>query len=119
MITASLSNLNFRTYRYSFQGQEKDDEVAGASNSINYTYRMHDVRVGRFFAVDPLAGKYPMLSSYQFSSNNPIGMIEIEGLEGMALVNKEKDKYAYASSYLEFDKSAIHIFIHGSPAGIT
>src|SRR5690606_20607467 len=27
-------------------------------NSVNYTYRMHDPRLGRFFAVDPLADKY-------------------------------------------------------------
>src|SRR5690606_4639049 len=41
-------------YRYGFQGQEKDDEVKGSGNSINYKYRMHDPRIGRFFAVDPL-----------------------------------------------------------------
>jgi hypothetical protein len=40
-------------YRYSFQNQEKDDEIKGSGNSINYSYRMHDPRVGRFFAVDP------------------------------------------------------------------
>jgi len=69
-------------YRYGFQGQEKDDEIKGEGNSINYTYRMHDPRIGRFFAVDPLSSDYPMLSVYQFSANNPIGLVEIEGLEG-------------------------------------
>jgi len=69
-------------YRYGFQGQEKDDEIKGEGNSINYKYRMHDPRVGRFFAVDPLTWSYPELTPYQFSSNNPIGMVEIEGLEG-------------------------------------
>jgi RHS repeat-associated protein len=57
------------SYRYGFQGQEKDDEVKGAGNSVNYTYRMHDPRLGRFFAVDPLAGKYPWNSVYAFSEN--------------------------------------------------
>jgi hypothetical protein len=38
-------------YRYGFQGQEKDDEIKGGKgNSLNYTFRMHDPRVGRFFA---------------------------------------------------------------------
>jgi RHS repeat-associated protein len=46
-------------YRYGFQGQEKDDEIKGEGNSLNYTFRMHDPRVGRFFAVDPLTAKYP------------------------------------------------------------
>jgi len=70
-------------YRYSFQGQEHDDEVKGDGNSINYKYRMHDPRVGRFFSVDPLAKKYPELSTYQFSSNSPVINIELEGLEGI------------------------------------
>ncbi len=69
-------------YRYGFQGQEKDDEVKGPGNSVNYKYRMHDPRIGRFFAVDPLAPKYPSLSVYHFSHNSPIGTVEIEGLEG-------------------------------------
>jgi RHS repeat-associated protein len=69
------------TYRYGFQGQEKDDEIKGEGNSLNYTFRMHDPRVGRFFAVDPLSPEYPWLSPYQFSANRPIDMIEREGLE--------------------------------------
>jgi RHS repeat-associated protein len=42
------------SYRYGFQGQEKDDEIKGEGNSVNYKFRMHDPRLGRFFAVDPL-----------------------------------------------------------------
>ncbi len=68
-------------YRYGFQNQEKDDEVKGAGNSVNYTFRMHDPRVGRFFAVDPLAGMYPHNSVYAFSENRVIDMNELEGLE--------------------------------------
>ena len=68
-------------YRYGFQGQEKDDEVKGKGNSLNYKYRMHDPRIGRFFAVDPLAAKYPWNSSYAFSENRVIDRVELEGLE--------------------------------------
>lgn len=68
-------------YRYAFQGQEKDDGVKGVGNSYNYTYRMHDSRLGRFFAVDPLASKYPHYSTYQFSGNKLIAHVEFEGLE--------------------------------------
>ena len=42
---------------------------------------MHDPRVGRFFAVDPLAAEYPHNSVYAFSENRVIDMIELEGLE--------------------------------------
>ncbi len=42
---------------------------------------MHDPRIGRFFAVDPLTGKYPFYSPYAFSGNRVIDAIELEGLE--------------------------------------
>lgn len=44
---------------------------------------MHDPRVGRFFAVDPITSSYPGLTPYQFSSNRVIDYIEWEGLEGV------------------------------------
>ncbi|MBU3661404.1 MAG: hypothetical protein FGM14_16165 [Flavobacteriales bacterium] len=68
-------------YRYGFQNQEKDDELKGAGNSVNYKYRMHDPRVGRFFAVDPLADKYPYYSPYSFSGNRVIDYVESKGCE--------------------------------------
>jgi len=68
-------------YRYGFQGQEKDDEIKGEGNSLNYKFRMHDPRVGRFFAVDPLFREYPYYSPYSFGGNKPIRNIELEGLE--------------------------------------
>ncbi|SEC57276.1 RHS repeat-associated core domain-containing protein, partial [Tenacibaculum sp. MAR_2009_124] len=80
------------SYRYGFQGQEKDDEVKGEGNSINYKYRMHDPRVGRFFATDPLDYEYPFYTPYQFSSNSPIHAIELEGLESENILN-EAEKY--------------------------
>ncbi len=66
---------------YSFQGQEHDNEIKGEGNSVNYKYRMHDPRIGRFFAVDPLAAKYPHWTPYAFSGNQVIHMVELEGLE--------------------------------------
>jgi RHS repeat-associated protein len=69
------------SYRYGFQGQEKDNEIKGDGNSLNYTFRMHDPRVGRFFARDPLSPKYPFYSPYQFSGNKVVQFIELEGCE--------------------------------------
>jgi len=72
---------NSTAYRYGFQGQEKDDELKGDGNSLNYTFRMHDPRIGRFFAGDPLAAKYPYNSPYAFSENRVIDGIDLEGRE--------------------------------------
>ncbi|WP_276529181.1 RHS repeat domain-containing protein, partial [Tenacibaculum maritimum] len=79
------------SYRYGFQGQEKDDEVKGEGNSINYRFRMHDPRVGRFFAVDPLFKEYPFSSPYAFSENFVIAGTEIEGLESGFVISKQGD----------------------------
>jgi RHS repeat-associated protein len=68
-------------YRRGFQGQEHDDEVKGDGNSVNFKYRMHDPRIGRFFVVDPLTLEYPYYSPYVFSGNRLIDAVEIEGLE--------------------------------------
>jgi len=64
----------------SFQGQEKDNEIKGIGNSVNYKFRMHDPRIGRFFAVDPLAKKYPWNSSYAFATNNPVHLVDVDGM---------------------------------------
>jgi len=65
------------------------DEVKGEGNSVNYKYRMHDPRIGRFFAVDPLAAQYPFYTPYAFSGNRVNDAIELEGLEPFLVVNND------------------------------
>lgn len=82
----TLSARNFtksgaEEFRYLFQGQEKDNEVKGEGNSVNFSFRMHDPRLGRFFAIDPLTKKYPHNSPYAFSENRVLDGIELEGAE--------------------------------------
>ncbi len=81
MVMPSYSYLNDERHRYGFQGQEQDDEIKGKGNSVNYKYRMHDARLGRFFAIDPLSKEYPWNSVYAFSENRVLDGIELEGLE--------------------------------------
>lgn len=57
---------------------------------MNYKYRMHDPRLGRFFTMDPLAAKYAYNSPYAFSENRVIDAIKLEGLEPL-ITGKEKD----------------------------
>nr|WP_294922374.1 RHS repeat-associated core domain-containing protein [uncultured Flavobacterium sp.] len=76
------------SYRYGFNGMEKDDELKGEGNSMNYTFRMYDPRVGRFFSTDPLTKEYPMLTPYQFASNTPIAADDLEGLEARVRIKK-------------------------------
>ncbi len=54
---------------------------------------MHDPRIGRFFAVDPLAPKYPHNSPYAFSENRVLDGIELEGLECLPVNNPNSNTY--------------------------
>jgi RHS repeat-associated protein len=90
----SVSNPRIN-YVYGFQGQERDDEIKGDGNSLNYEFRMHDPRIGRFFAVDPLTREYPHYTPYSFSGNRVIDCIELEG----------KEEYHYTLTYKDNDKS--------------
>ncbi|WP_299897650.1 DUF6443 domain-containing protein [uncultured Aquimarina sp.] len=83
-------NGNASEYRYGFQGQEKDDEIKGEGNSVNFKYRMHDPRIGRFFAVDPLADEYSYNSPYAFSENRVVDGVEFEGAEYLPADNVDK-----------------------------
>ena len=74
-------------YRFGFQGQEGDDEIKGEGNSVNYKYRMHDPRIGRFFVIDPLTSDYPHNSPFAFSENVVINAVELEGLERHYIFN--------------------------------
>ncbi|GIV44985.1 MAG: hypothetical protein KatS3mg035_2108 [Bacteroidia bacterium] len=85
--------LEITNYRFGFQGQEGDDEVYGKNNLWAYKYRLHDSRLGRFFSVDPLAGKYPYNSVYAFSENRVIDGVELEGLEKRIIINNSLDGY--------------------------
>jgi len=80
-------------YRYGFQGQERDDEIKGSGNSYNYTYRMHDPRLGRFLSLDPLSRDFPWNSPYAFSENRVIDAIELEGAEAF-LIHGTQSSYA-------------------------
>ncbi|NHN27954.1 hypothetical protein FIA58_019930 [Flavobacterium jejuense] len=76
-------------YRYGFQGQEKDDELKGEGNSLNYTFRMHDPRVGRFLSLDPVFREYPGISAYSFAANRPIDGIDLNGLSWTPVIDKD------------------------------
>ncbi|HET9056448.1 MAG TPA: RHS repeat-associated core domain-containing protein [Chitinophagaceae bacterium] len=67
--------------RYGFNGKENDNEVKGEGNQQDYGFRIYSPALGRFLSVDPLQKKFPWLSTYQFSENNPIRFIDLDGAE--------------------------------------
>jgi RHS repeat-associated protein len=75
-MTANLGD----SYRYGFNSYEKDDEIKGLGNSIDFGARIYDPRLGRFKSIDPLGRLYPDRSHYLFAGNSPIAFIDKGGL---------------------------------------
>lgn len=67
-------------YRYGFNGQEKDDEVAGEGNSYTAEYWQYDPRLGKRWNIDPIT--FPWQSSYAAFNNNPIFFLDPTGQKG-------------------------------------
>ena len=67
------------TYRYGFQGMEKDNELKGEGKSYITQARLFDPRVGRWMSTDPVFNASS--SSYVGLGNNPIILVDIFGTE--------------------------------------
>ncbi|WP_317044846.1 RHS repeat-associated core domain-containing protein, partial [Flavobacterium columnare] len=90
-------------YRYGFNGKENDDELMGEGNWQEYGMRMYNPRIGRFPNVDPLTKKYPELTPYQFASNSPIAMVDLDGLEGSMSISGSSNVISIGTPIVEFD----------------
>ena len=64
-----------KTMPYLFNGKELDSETG----LYYYGARYYDPRVSIFLNVDPLAEKYPHVSPYTYTLNNPIKFIDPDG----------------------------------------
>jgi len=82
---------SFFDYNFGFNGKEKDDEAKGVGNEISYGERVYDPRVGRFLSLDPIAGKYPFYSPYEYAGNSPIKFIDLDGKETEEDISKYWD----------------------------
>ena len=72
-------NKDSKDYRYGFNGKEKDDEIKGEGNSIDFGARMYDSRLGRFFTTDPFRISLPAHSPYNYALNSTILLKDSDG----------------------------------------
>lgn len=67
------------SYRYGFNGVEKDDEINGSGNTLAWAERMYDPRLARWKTVDGGSYFYPALGPYTYCANSPLYIREIDG----------------------------------------
>jgi RHS repeat-associated protein len=67
------------SYRYGFNGMEKDNEVKGLGKFIDFAERIYDSRVSKFLSVDPLYYIMSFQSPYLFAGNSPLQFIDRNG----------------------------------------
>jgi RHS repeat-associated protein len=77
------------TFRYGFNGKEKDDSGEWGSTIYDYGFRIYRPEIARFLSVDPLTQSYPELTPYQYASNSPIMNIDLDGLEGVKSIDQQ------------------------------
>ncbi len=104
-------------YRFGFNGMLRDDDVRdknapifaeeGLGNSYDFGARIYDPRAGRWLSLDPLMSKYPSVSSYIFTLNNPINFIDPDG-RVVIFINGQHDGNGGTSAYWNgWDKKVI------------
>lgn len=72
--------LNGWHYRFGFNGQERDNEIAGLGNVNTADYWEYDTRLGRRWNLDPKPS--PLNSNYSVLLDNPIFNIDMRGDSG-------------------------------------
>ena len=89
------------SYRYGFNGMEKDDEIKGVGNSLDFGARIYDSRLSRWLSVDPMASKFASFSPYVAMGNNPIFYIDVDGKYFTGNTKMVKKVYSVVSALAE------------------
>ena len=73
-----LGNNNAAKNKYLYNGKELNEDFG--LNLSDYGARWYDAAVGRWWSVDPLAEKRDRINPYNYTSNNPVKLIDPNGM---------------------------------------
>ncbi len=80
---------------YLFNGKELDEETG----LYYYGARYYNPRVSQWLSVDPLAEKYPSHSPYNYTLNNPVKFVDLDGED--IFITDGTNTYRYINGQLQ------------------
>ena len=90
-------------YKFGFNGKEKDDEIKGSGNSLDFGARIYDSRVGIFLSLDPVMNKFPQYSPYLFAGDSPIMNIDYNGKFKIEVTKEAQEAGVTAQTISNFE----------------
>jgi RHS repeat-associated protein len=76
--------------RYRYNGKELVGDLG--LNWYAYGARYYDAAIGRFTGVDPIADQFPWVNTYNYAENEPVGSIDLHGLQRVRVNNIRNDQ---------------------------
>jgi RHS repeat-associated protein len=108
---------------YKFNAKELDEETG----LYYYGARYYDPRISIWYGADPLQEKYPGISTYCYTANNPVKFVDLDG-KSTHVKNKEDGTYTIIGGDLEDNDLNIYVYtkdkngdytVQGNSIGVT
>jgi RHS repeat-associated protein len=74
--------------RYGYNGKERDNDVKGEGNQLDFGAREYDPRIARLSSLDPFKELFASESPYLYAGDNPIIFIDLDGKKKQSSVSK-------------------------------
>ncbi len=94
--------------KFLYNGKELDEDFG--LNLYHYGFRLYDPVLGRFPSLDPIADDFAFVSPYNYAENEPVGSIDLWGLQRWRVNGIERTNIPSAGWVI--GKTAEAIFRH-------